>query len=116
MDEEAEAEAWVRRKLDVTREIFRTHPRGPRDLTLEQYEQQLRQKADVCLRPTTPYVGLTLDAAEALANLKGDWLCVHRGQTPHRADWTAYRVHVDLDATEQVLSAWRDAAPWRRRG
>lgn len=66
MDEQAEADAWVRRQLDVTREIFRTHPPGPRDLTLEQYEQQLRQKADVCLRPTESYVGLDLEAAEGL--------------------------------------------------
>lgn len=55
--------------MDVTRESFHTLPPGPRDLTLDQYE--LRQKADVCLRPTAPYVGLALDAAEVLANLEG---------------------------------------------
>ncbi len=112
MDEDGEADAWVRSRLDVARQGFRLHPRGRGDLTLEEYEQRLRQKVEVCLRPTAQYVGLALAAAEVLAYVEGDRLCVHRGPTAHRAGWSAYCVHVELDATDQVVSAKRDTAPW----
>ena len=113
MDERAEADEWVCSQLDVARQGFRRHRPGPGDLTLEQYEQRLRQRADLCPRPTSHYVGLALHAAEALAALSGDSLCVHRGPTGHRANWRGDRVYVELNTTNQVTTATRDAAPWR---
>lgn len=69
MDEQAEADAWVRSKLDVARQSLHLHPPEPRDRTLEQYEEQLRQRAARRLRPTAHYVGPARDAAKMLANL-----------------------------------------------
>ena len=115
MDERERAEAWVRGELELARAAFERQPPGPHDLTLEQYEQKLRGRADAILRPTAQYVGLPLDAAEATAAQEGDHLCVHRGQTGHRADWRAGRVHVELDAHERVVAARRDSLPWQQR-
>lgn len=113
MDAGDEAEVWIRARLDVARTSIRLHPPGPGDLTLERYEQQLRQHVDRWSHPTSHYVGLTLHAAEAQATRHGDVLCVHQGRTGHRASWRADRVHVELDTTNQVTTATRDSAPWR---
>jgi hypothetical protein len=50
-----------------------------------------------------------------MASDRGDYLCVHRGPTGHRANWRADRVHVELDGDDRVRRAGRDRAPWSRR-
>lgn len=110
------AEAWIREQLRTASDALSRQAPNPGDLTLEQYEAQLRQRADAILRPTAQYVGLSLDAATAAASVTGDRLCVHRGSTEHRANWRPDRVHVELDAEDRVRLARRDPAPWTHAG
>jgi 8-oxo-dGTP diphosphatase len=114
VDEAAAAEAWVQTELERARAAYRRRPPGPHDLTLEQYESQLRSRAESCLRSVGHYVGLPLGDALARAAAEGESLCVHRGPTGHRNDWRSNRVHVEVDGEDRVMSAARDRAPWSR--
>ena len=106
------AEAWIQERLRTASDTSGRRAPNASDLTLEQYEAQLRSRADAILEPTAQYVGLSLAAATASAAATGDRLCVHRGSTGHRADWRPDRVHVELDREDRVRSARRDPAPW----
>ncbi len=110
------AEAWIQKQLrTASDDVGRQAPHSG-DLTLEQYEAQLRERVDAILQPTAQYVGLSLEAAAAVAAGTGDLLCVHRGSAGHRADWRPDRVHVELDPEDRVRSARRDPAPWTYGG
>ena len=110
------AEAWLQKQLRTASEAFGRQAPNAGDLTLEQYEAQLRKRADASSKPTAQYVGLSLEAATAAAAVTGDRLCVHQGATGHRANWRPDRVHVELDAGNRIRSARRDPAPWTEAG
>ena len=107
-----QGERWVQRQLSAARQALEQQPPGPGDLTLEQYEAQLRRIATTMCRPTRGYVGLSLVDAQVLAGQEGDRLCVDRGLTGHRGSLVPARVHVELGAGDVVLSARRDDPPW----
>ena len=108
-----QGERWVQRQLAAARTAFERQPPGPRDLTLEEYEAQLRKIATTMCRPTRGYVGLGLAEAEASAADVGDSLCLHRGPPRgHRADLQPARVHLELGPGDVVRSARRDDPPW----
>lgn len=113
---DSRAEAWVQEQLRTARDGYGRQAPNPGDSTLEEYEAQLRSRADAILKLTAQYVGLSLEAATAAAAASGDRLCVHRGATGHRADWRPDRVHVEVDAHDRVRSARRDPAPWHQAG
>ena len=113
---DARVEAWIQDQLRTAGDGFGRQAPNPGDLTLEQYEAQLRRRAGAMSKPTAQYVGLSLEAATAAAAVTGDCLCVDRGTTGHRANWRPDRVHVEPDAEDRVRSARRDPAPWTRAG
>lgn len=114
MQDEPAAEAWVQERLGEARTAYSSRAPGPGDLSLEEYERRLRGTVAACLRPTDVFLGLDVPSAEELARETQQRLCVHRGQTGHRADWRADRVHVELGADGLVSAARRDRAPWLR--
>ena len=107
-----QGERWVQRQLASARQALEQRPPGTGDLTLEQYEAQLRDVATTMCRPTRGYRGLTLAQAEELAAQSGDRLCLHRGRTGHRMSLVPSRVHLELGPEDVVLSARRDSPPW----
>ena len=113
---DSRGEAWIQDQLRTASAGFGRQAPNPGDLTLEQYEAQLRGRVAAISEPTAQYVGLSIESATAAAAATGDRLCVHRGSTGHRADWRPDRVHVELDARGRVGSARRDPAPWSQAG
>jgi len=107
-----QGERWVQRQLAAAQLAFQQSPPGPQDLTLEQYEVQLRALAMTMCRPTRGYRGLPLAEAEGLAASSGDRLCLHRGRTGDQTSLVPARVHLELDPEDVVLSARRDDPPW----
>jgi hypothetical protein len=113
MDDAMKAAAWAEKQLAQARALVAVHPLGPRDQTMEQHKAFVRGMVKACLRDISPYVGLTVDQADARAALLGDFLCVHRGPTGHRADWRSDRVHLRLGPDGNVQSAELDSPlPW----
>jgi hypothetical protein len=56
-------------------------------------------------RPTDPYLGLTLDEAQALAAQEGRHLVSRTGHSGRRANLVTHRVNVTLDANTVVVTA-----------
>jgi hypothetical protein len=68
---------------------------------------RVRARAEVVYRlPTEPYLGLTRDAAERLAQRERRVLRLLGPTLTRKMDWQSNRVNIVLDASGRVRRAW----------